>query len=753
MPCETSGHNRLRVGDDTHSSFNCLESTSPQVACPAPKGDVVVSDYDSVSSDWIGLPTTPLDVPSGVGGELQHMYGEKPVDNVNLAYSSITCLDECTDGTLPYDFNAYSMYNEYEFVANSPMYTDTSDIDFDDDVYAESAPAGNANNNVDVYGLLCYSSRNHPMEVDYNVCCVQMPTCVKMYDPFDTGWLHNLFNTDYYVHSRFDTTFQQCDGPCHHLVGGIESQMNLCAVYREAYLHPVGVDVDAEFILQGVRDGFKIVNDDIDTSYQRNNYNSIKSDRFRSQMDKTVVDEVAEGKLSVSNSIPTCVHSLGAVPKKNGKLRPIVDMRQPMGYSVNTFMSDVTERFHYINVDDVCRILPPNGYLAVLDISSAYRSLSVRPDQAQYQGIMWPDGEGHDVFYKDNRLAFGAKCSPYIFQMFTDFVVRCMRRRGFYATFGYLDDFIVLGDTREECMLALNVLYMLLRQLGFHLAYEKMVMPAQCVTYLGIQIDSVSMELSLPPGKLTSMSELVSTFCNRDKATKKELQSLAGHLSHASTVVKGGRTFSRRVINLIKCLPDGGREVPLPPWFQDDLMWWKSFMCVFNGRAAIIVNNPTVHVATDSSMSGFGATCNESDFLVGSWAGVFWNQSDFQFSPSHLSVPPGELDSVKDPDINLLELWPVVASASKWVHLWKNQTVLLESDNTQVVRAINTGRSTSIRTMCWLRELFWLSFIFNFKICCVYINTHSNRVPDFLSRITDPRVKGKMAPPELLFMC
>ena len=85
-----------------------------------------------------------------------------------------------------------------------------------------------------------------------------------------------------------------------------------------------------------------------------------------------------------------------------------------------------------------------------------------------------------------------------------------------------------------------------------------LISPSQIVTYLGIKVDSVEIEFRLPEKKLIKSRSLVSEFKGKTSthATKKELQVLAGHLSHASMVVKGGCTFSRRLLNLIKYLPD-----------------------------------------------------------------------------------------------------------------------------------------------------------------------------------------------------
>ena len=84
------------------------------------------------------------------------------------------------------------------------------------------------------------------------------------------------------------------------------------------------------------------------------------------------------------------------------------------------------------------------------------------------------------------------------------------------------------------------------------------------MVYLGIQIDSELMEISFPLPKLQKMRDIVTYFLTLEQCSKKEVEFLAGNLSHASVVIKGGRTFSRRVINVIKYLPDGARYIAFP---------------------------------------------------------------------------------------------------------------------------------------------------------------------------------------------
>ena len=70
------------------------------------------------------------------------------------------------------------------------------------------------------------------------------------------------------------------------------------------------------------------------------------------------------------------------------------------------------------------------------------------------------------------------------------------------------------------------------------------------LVFLGIEIDSQTMGYRLPQDKLSSLSDAISEWKNRRKCLKRELLSLIGSLSFACCVIKPGRIFLHRLINL-----------------------------------------------------------------------------------------------------------------------------------------------------------------------------------------------------------
>ena len=70
--------------------------------------------------------------------------------------------------------------------------------------------------------------------------------------------------------------------------------------------------------------------------------------------------------------------------------------------------------------------------------------------------------------------------------------------------------------------------------------------PSTLLVFLGILIDTETFELRLPAEKLSRLQEAMRLWVNKRSCTKKELESILGHLSPA-TVIPQGRPFLREL--------------------------------------------------------------------------------------------------------------------------------------------------------------------------------------------------------------
>ena len=105
-------------------------------------------------------------------------------------------------------------------------------------------------------------------------------------------------------------------------------------------------------------------------------------------------------------------------------------------------------------------------------------------------------------------LAFGLRHSGFNGQRVTDAVSWILRQLGLqtnqekkYEVCNYVDDLGGVEPTKERAYAAFNALAWLLNDLGLQESKKKAVAPTTQITYLGVQFNSITMEMSVPPEK------------------------------------------------------------------------------------------------------------------------------------------------------------------------------------------------------------------------------------------------------------
>ena len=85
--------------------------------------------------------------------------------------------------------------------------------------------------------------------------------------------------------------------------------------------------------------------------------------------------------------------------------------------------------------------------------------------------------------------------------------------------------------------------------------------------------------------------------------------------------------------------------------------------------------------------------------------------------------------------INHKETLAIVLAVKCWHKCWANKHIVIHSDNKTAVNIINKGSTPDQTIMTELRQLFWLSALFNFRITAQYIKGKHNTVADAISRL------------------
>ena len=477
------------------------------------------------------------------------------------------------------------------------------------------------------------------------------------------------------------------------------------------------------FILTGIREGFRIGFDR--RSPLKSSSRNMQSALVHPEVIQTYIDkECSLGRMlgpfggSEPHPHPHChINRFGVIPKGHtpGKWRLITDLSHPPGESVNDGIDPELCSLSYISVEQVANVVArfsPGALLAKIDVESAYRLIPVHPGDRPLQAVEW-----QGQLYIDAMLPFGLRSAPKLFNAVADGLEWVLRQNGVRHVFHYLDDFIVIGSPNSpECAQALATLNRLCLHLGIPIAEHKRDGPATCLTFLGIEVDTRAFELRLPADKLQRLKILLAEWESKKTCSRRELESLIGLLNHACKVVRSGRAFLRRMIDLLHGVP----MHPLRPHpirlnraFRSDLVWWRLFASEWNGIAFL---SPTPHLPAKVMASDASGLWG-----CGAWHGNHW----FQLKWNHI---------FKDSPIAVKELLPIVLACAVWGRSWTGHRVVVHCNNQVVVAALRSHTSKNSHCLHMLRVLAFLEARYQFRLLPQYINTKNNFLADALSR-------------------
>ena len=243
------------------------------------------------------------------------------------------------------------------------------------------------------------------------------------------------------------------------------------------------------------------------------------------------------------------INRIGVIPKRSSsnKWRLITDLSFPPGKSVNDGINPELTTLSYINVDQIALKITQLGrgsQLSKMDIEEACRIVPIHPDDRHLLGC-----QSDNQVYIGISLPFGLRSAPIIFTALADALQWVIEQRGTSHVAHYLDDFVTVGTPNtDQCYINQQIICRTCQELGIPLAPHKTVGPSTCLVFLGIEIDTIAMELRLPQEKLHKLQELLQEWQLKKTCTRHSLESLLGYLNHACKVVRPGRSFIGRLI-------------------------------------------------------------------------------------------------------------------------------------------------------------------------------------------------------------
>ncbi|KAM9974264.1 hypothetical protein ACTFIR_012785 [Dictyostelium discoideum] len=323
-----------------------------------------------------------------------------------------------------------------------------------------------------------------------------------------------------------------------------------------------------------------------------------KSDCITKEVQDLLLYDAIEQVLPNHYSKRVFYSNVFTVPKPGTTLhRPVLNLKR-----LNTY----NQSFTMEGIKNLPSMVKQGYYMVKLDIKKAYLYVLVDP---QYRDLFRFVRKGSH--YRWKTMPFGLLTAPGIFTMMLRPVIRMLRDIN-VSVIAYLDDLLIVGSTKE-CLSNLKKTMDLLVKLSFKLNLEKSVLePTQSITFLGLQIDSVSMKLLVPKEKKKSVIKEIRNFLKLDCCSPRKLAGLKGKLIALKDAVIPFRLYTRQTNKFhSQCLTlangDWDQSFPIPQDVKSEISH-----CLFPSYDYVLT--------TDASESGAGATLKKGNKTIKTWS-------------------------------------------------------------------------------------------------------------------------------------
>ena len=238
--------------------------------------------------------------------------------------------------------------------------------------------------------------------------------------------------------------------------------------------------------------------------------------------------EVKAGRVDGPFDVPPFsnlqISPLGLVPKKKiGEYRVIHHLSYPDQLSVIDGIPQDMCTVQYQTIDDAVSLLKFHGkgsLMSKTDLETSYRLVPINEKDHELLGFT-VDG----TFYYDKTLPMGLSYSCNLFEKFSTSIHWLVDHKLESAgCVPVLDDFLFVGPPNSDlCHKTLFQFLDMAQYIGIPIKDEKTVFPTTKILFLGLELDSIEMEIRLPDDKLCKLRDKLKYFQNKKKSTLQEL--------------------------------------------------------------------------------------------------------------------------------------------------------------------------------------------------------------------------------------
>jgi hypothetical protein len=283
------------------------------------------------------------------------------------------------------------------------------------------------------------------------------------------------------------------------------------------------------YAMRVVREGFRIpvrwaelpkVYEEPDNQSALKNYDFVLRETERLVQEGQVV--LWPHKPRFTNPLTVAVNNR---PDGSVKLRMVLDLSR----GVNPAIPE--DRYKMATLQDALDGTRRGDYQLTFDLKSAFHHLKLHPSCYELMGFAVTGADKVKKYYCYVVLVFGLCVAAQALGRLLKPLCKFLASNGVPLVL-YIDDGRVTGPTKEEAGRRFKFALKTLKAAGWQISYEKSFTPeqaAQRIEFLGVEIDSVGMNVFAPKAKLEKIKEILKKVVNGRAFMKiKELASIVG---------------------------------------------------------------------------------------------------------------------------------------------------------------------------------------------------------------------------------
>ncbi len=287
------------------------------------------------------------------------------------------------------------------------------------------------------------------------------------------------------------------------------------------------------------------------------------------------------------------------VPKRDGGLRPILDLRR-----LN--LSLYKGKFKMLTMRTIMSQVQEGDWFVTIGLKDAYFHIQVVHRHRRFLRFAF-GGKA----YQYKVLPFGLALAPRTFTKCMDAALAPLRLQGI-RVLNYLDDWLILAHSRELVSRHRDIVLGHIHSLGLRMNAKKSVLlPSQRTVFLGVRLDSVQMQARLAPAQIPVFTACLARFKLGHHVSVGTCRRLLGLMAAASPVLPLGLLHMRpflwwmKELRLHPTVP-ATRLVRVSRSCCRRLLMWRDPIFLRSGVRMGAIHRRHM-ITTDASMTGWGA--------------------------------------------------------------------------------------------------------------------------------------------------